>query len=51
MINFEFLLAAGIKTNRLIFLMPYRGTQKTIKIHFRTLYWHMPMLVLSLLTI
>ena len=49
MIDFEFLLAAGIKTNRLIFLMPYRGTQKTIKIHFRMLYWHI--LVLSLLAI
>lgn len=27
-IDFEFLLAAGIKTNRLIFLVPYRGTQE-----------------------
>ena len=49
MIDFEFLLAAGIKTNRLIFLMPYMGTQKMIKIHFRTLSWHT--LVLSLLAL
>nr|DAG95911.1 MAG TPA: hypothetical protein [Herelleviridae sp.] len=38
-IDFEFLLAAGIKTNRFIFPVPYRGTQKTIKIHFRTFSW------------
>ena len=50
MIDFEFLLAAGIKTNRLIFLMPYPCTQeKMIKIHFRILSWHT--LVLSLLAI
>lgn len=31
MINFEFLLAAGITRDRLIFLVSYRGTQKRLK--------------------
>lgn len=49
MIDFEFLLAAGIKTNRLAFSCRTPVRNKMIKIHFRTLSWLT--LVLSLLTI